>query len=317
MFDMPNESCIDGYKGIDGLAGGTEGKAAHDCEPNLSRADSVCLHQGPCLAPHGADHSPSFWHMASLEVAFGLCSTAAAAQQVPTKHTEQQQFSFLDLSCNTSGAAQYLLNHASVKAQSAVLMGGEAAQQLCSAYAEATADAVPQCKLQLWPSDFTSDMATPSAVAHGSRSSGPVSSLTAVSHEGNATPSNNEECADHASHKQQPCSTTSFSSAEPCQASLKMNESQHSLASYRALAAVVGQCNLVVGELCSCAEQQASDAGGTASQHKCNKAETPGVMETEYSSAYRARVLWECAVALTCLKPGRMPNGFFMLHTHS
>lgn len=286
--------------GCTASAGSTEAKTSHAMDSALSVPESVCSHRGLCLAPHNTEHSSAFWHMASLEAGLGLCSFAAAsAQQLPTNHTGQHAFSFLDLSSTDTGAAEYLLKRAPVKVQSAVIMSSEAAQQLCSSQAAAT-DGEDPAQLQQWPSDFNPAVATPSAHA-ASSSQAAAGGMTPLSHTGDISPSH----AAGSMQQAQLCSTTP--AADSAESTAGQSLSQHSLASYQTLTAAVGQFNLVVGDLCSLSEQQSCMGASRSAGSDSSSAEVMGVMETEYSSAYRARLLWECAVALACLKPGELP----------
>lgn len=310
-------------------------------EPEFIRVEHACPHEGPCLAPHDSAHSSGFWHMASLEAGLSLCSTAAASQQLPNTPANLQGFSFLDLSFSDSGAAQYLLTHAPVVVQSAVLMGSRAAEKLCSGQLEAVQQGTPKAVVQQWPGDFNTQLTTPSALAdssstlHAAPSSSTAVSAASLTDTNVATHSADPETPQGSEQTLHPCSTLGPSkSTEPAGASPVSPLSQHSLASYHALAATVGQHNLVVGDLSSIADHSTSardaahvsgsspkndsvtETGAVAAQGDWQQAETVGVMEAEYSSAYRARLLWECAVALACLKPGKLSDTLSLLSAH-
>ena len=248
--------------------------------------------------------------MASLEPGLSFCSSAAAAHQVPSKSADEQGFSFMDLSFSDSGAAQYLLNHAPVEVTSAVLMGSEAAEQLCSTQAEATQQGKPHPVLQQWPGDFNTPLATPATHAdkdvHADATASSATGPPDASHTAASTSSLSDTAAPVQLTAQpiQPCSTGEAPSGKSDQAGLPVGRPQHSLACCQALTAAVGAVNLVVGDLCSCAYQQIADGGRGAHQGGDVTTEAAGVLESEYSAAYRAGVLWECAVALSCLKPG-------------
>ena len=296
-----------------------------------NRVEPACLHEGPCLAPRDSEHSSGFWHMASLEAGLSLCSTASATQQLPNTPTDPKGFSFLDLSFSDSGAAQYLLNHAPVVVRSAVLMGSRAAEKLCSSQLEAAQQGTSKAVVQQWPGDFNAKLRTPSALAdrsttlHATPSSSTAVSAASLTDTTVATLSVDPKTPQGSEQNLQPCSTAGpSSSTEPAGTSPVSPLSQHSLASYQALTATVGQHNLVMGDLSSIADHSnrtrdaahvvgssakdgaRSETGAVAAQGDWQQAETVGVMEAEYSSAYRARLLWECAVALACLKPGEL-----------
>ena len=291
------------------LAGVTEIAAAHSSEPTLNSPEDTCSHQAPCLVPQDSEHSSAFWHIASLEAGLSLCSSAAAAHQLPEKSADEQDFSFLDLSFSDSGAAQYLLKHAPVEVTAGVLMGSGAAQQLCSTQAEATQQGATQPVLQQWPDDFKTALATPASTADQSvHANAAISPATGTSVAPNSAASTSSLSAiaaplEVSTHHTQPCSTAEAISTKPDQARSAAGLPQHSLAAYQALTAAVGAVNLVVGDLCSCADEVNADGNRTAYQG--SSAEGAGVMESEYGAAYRAGVLWECAVALSCLKPGK------------
>ncbi|KAL0044230.1 hypothetical protein WJX82_005654 [Trebouxia sp. C0006] len=97
----------------------------------------------------------------------------------------------------------------------------------------------------------------------------------------------------------------------------------HSLPSYEALKPDLKPANLVIGSLsplhCQPGQQAASTGGGASKGNlegqtggvngqglplKGDSNGALGVMEAEYSREYRARLLWECAMALSCLQPG-------------
>lgn len=92
--------------------------------------EAFCLHQGPCVAPKGRDPSPSFWHMASLDFAFSICSSAKTPPNQDVGDSNAARLCLLNLCCHDCGAAQYVLTHSGVKVQSAQLMPSEAAQKL-------------------------------------------------------------------------------------------------------------------------------------------------------------------------------------------
>lgn len=244
--------------------------------------------------------------MASLEAGLSLCSSAAAAHQLPNKSADEQDFSFLDLSFSDSGAAQYLLKYAPVEVTSAVLMGSEAAQQLCSTQAEATQQGKTQPVLQQWPDDFKTALATPASTAdqivHANATLSPLTGASVPPDTAASTSSLSDGAAPP--HKAaQPCSTAEATSTKSDQARSAAGLPRHSLAAYQALTAAVGAVNLVVADLCSCADEVNADGNRTAYQG--SSAEGAGVMESEYDAAYRVGVLWDCAVALSCLKPGK------------
>lgn len=97
----------------------------------------------------------------------------------------------------------------------------------------------------------------------------------------------------------------------------------YSLHSYEAMKASLKGTHLVIGSLGSPNGQNSvpigretpQAKGRTDGQHAEDKGQGvptaqeagiqhEGVMEAEYSDGYRARLLWECAVALSCLYPG-------------
>ena len=97
----------------------------------------------------------------------------------------------------------------------------------------------------------------------------------------------------------------------------------YTLHSFEAMKASLKGAHLVVGSLGTLDGQGQAPIGREASQVKgsndgqhavADGQEVPtaqegsiqheGVMEAEYADSYRARLLWECAVALSCLHPG-------------
>ena len=110
----------------------------------------------------------------------------------------------------------------------------------------------------------------------------------------------------------------------------------HSLPSYQALKPGLKPANLVIGDLtplhCQPGQQAASSGGsapkgnlegqtgganGQGLPFKGDCDEALGVMEAEYSRGYRTRLLWECAMALSCLQPGERTLALVTLtHLH-
>lgn len=318
--------------------------------PPAGISEHCCTHQGTCLAPRDSEHSTAFWHMASLEVGLSLCSTAAAAAPLPPTGADTSGFSFLDLSLCDCGATQYMLTHAPVKVQSAVVMSSEATQQLrSSSQPNAAEHAGAQPVLQQWPWDFrTGKMPSPAADA-----AAPVSQHVQSSHSPDSAlalpplPQSEAKIVTKTRPGQAVQESPQLCSIpqEPDTAGLETPQTtgqsaEHSLESFQALTAAVGQVNLVIGSLCSqpgaagavhrVSRQSGEGASisardtayvgntvaasgvsnpGRQPAEACSASgrhDTPlGVMEAEYGSAYRAQLLWECAVALSCLKPGR------------
>jgi len=285
--------------------------------------EAFCLHQGPCVAPKGRDPSPSFWHMASLDFAFSICSSAKTPPNQDVGDSNAARLCLLNLCCHDCGAAQYVLTHSGVKVQSAQLMPSEAAQKL-KADASNTDTEVPilalnaNMDLDLQPLPAASIQAAAakteqaiSAVA-GTTQTEP---LTVITHAEALT----GPCA-VASEPVAVQSTTPVTAAIAAAAPIPVT---YSLQSYEALKPDLKPANLVIGNLSPLhvqPRQQAASNGGSAASGnlegqtggangqglplKGESNEALGVMETEYSKGYRARLLWECAMALSCLQPG-------------
>ena len=338
---------------------------------------AFCLHQAPCVAPQGVQHSSSFWNMASLDSAFKICSSLAAMQH--SGGSVDAGICLLDLSMDDCGATEYVLTHGGVRVQSAQVLPGETAEKLQSSVSNATGvvqtlspgtiagtdgsamQAASVASTQL--SDSTLALTDLPAASTLQATVG-LSKAAAVLTGGGKQPS---DCAaaepvdvallaDSPAAKQQEVSATlkahtADSAANPSDAtdadvtdsthvqtaSPNAVRDQHSMAaqlsvsmpaayslqSYEAMKASLKGAHLVIGSLGSlngqgpvpigretpqakgrgdgqCAEDDGQDmptAQGRGTQQA-------GVMEAEYADGYRARLLWECATALSCLQAG-------------
>lgn len=306
---------------VQSAAPGSEAEA--ECpRATAIKPETFCLHQGPCVAPQGHDPSPSFWHMASLDSAFSICSSAATEPNQDVSHSNAATLCLLDLSCHC-GAAQYVLTHGGVKVQSAQLMPSEAAQKLKADASNADTDvrmlaltAETDLDLQPLPAAVTQAAAAKtepavSAVA-GTIETEPK---TAVTH-AEALISPSAVTSEYAAVQSARPTTAAISAAAPVTV-------KHSLPSYEALKPDLKPVNLVIGNLsplhCQPGQQAASHGGSAPKGHleghtggvngqglpvKGDSNGALGVMEAEYGRGYRARLLWECAMALSCLQPG-------------
>ena len=276
--------------------------------------ETFCLHQGPCVAPQGHDPLPSFWHMASLDSAFSICSSAKTSPNQEGGHSDAATLCLLDLSCHDCGAAHYVLTHGRIKVQSAQLMRSEAAQKLRADASNADTD-IPILGLDLQPLPAVSTQAAAaktepaiSAVA-GTTQTEPQSALTHAEPLMGPPAVTSEPVAVQ--------STRSVAAAITAAAPIPVT---HSLPSYEALKPDLKPANLVIGNLsplhCQPGQKAAATEGGASKgslegqtggvngQGQPLKGDSLGVMEAEYSRGYRARLLWECAMALSCLQPG-------------
>jgi len=289
--------------------------------------ETFCLHQGPCVAPQGRDPSPSFWYMASLDSAFSICSSATTSANQEGGDSNAATLCLLDLSCHDCGAAQYVLTHAGVKVQSAQLMPSEAAQKLKADASNADTD-IPILDMQPLPAASTqataakTEQAIP-AVAGTTR----TEPKTAVTH--------TEALVGASAVTSEPVAVQSsrpITAAIPAAAPIPVT---YSLQSYDALKPDLKPANLVIGNLSPLhvqPGQQAASTGGGASKGnlegqtggvngqglplKGDSNGALGVMEAEYSREYRARLLWECAMALSCLQPGECRLALVFTHLH-
>ena len=105
--------------------------------------------------------------------------------------------------------------------------------------------------------------------------------------------------------------TANLSAAMPAAYSLKSYEAMK--ASLKAAHLVIGslgpvngqrQAPIGKGKLGSTDRQPAEGSGQGVPTAQEGGVQPEGVMEAEYADGYRARLLWECAVALSCLQPG-------------
>ncbi len=99
--------------------------------------EGFCLHQGPCMAPHGGDSSSGFWQMASLDSAFSICSSLASSAGQNTHDSSAATLCALDLSFKDCGATEFVLSHSGVKVQSAQLIASKSAQKLMDSHSSA------------------------------------------------------------------------------------------------------------------------------------------------------------------------------------
>ena len=247
---------------------------------------SFCLHQGLCVAPQGTQHSRSFWNMASLESAFNICSSLTAVQQADGG---KGKICILDLSSKDSGAAEYVLTHAAAKVQSAQVIASESADKLKHGISNA-AEIV-----QVLPSKVASELFPSEAKAP---------TIAAAIDQAAVKGNTNTQAA-----------AAAFSHSRP-----EMVSAAYSLGSFEGLKTHLRDAHLVIGSLVPADEQSLTAPGmntskGTAEgQHAGSSRQQgsaqsigdgqDGVMEAEYGNQYRARLLWECRVALTCLQPG-------------
>lgn len=311
---------------------------ASEAEADSSRATAIspetfCLHQRPCVAPQGRDPSPSFWHMASLDSAFSICSSAKTSPSQEGADSNAATLCLLDLSCHDCGAAQYVLTHAGVKVQSAQLMPSEAAQKLKADASNADTDIhmlalTANMDLDLQPLPAASTQTAPaktesaiSAVAGTTQ----VEPKTAVTH-AEALVSPSAVASATVAAQSTRSVTAATSAAAPIIAT-------HSLQSYEALKPDLKPTDVVIGNLSPLhvqPGQQAASNGGAASRgnlegqtggangqglpFKRDSDGALGVMEAEYSREYRTRLLWECAMALFCLQPGECELALVFTH---
>ena len=115
---------------------GSPGSGPNSPGVALNSPRPFCLHQAPCVAPQGLQHSRSFWNMGSLDSAFNICSSLAAMQR--SGGTAQAGLCLLDLSMDECGATEYVLTHGNVRVKSAQVLPSDAAEKLQSSASNAT-----------------------------------------------------------------------------------------------------------------------------------------------------------------------------------
>ena len=301
-------------------------KGITDCPRAIPRIhETLCLHQGPCIAPQGQDPSPAFWHMASLDSALSICSSLTTSHQQGAG-----TLCMLDLSRQDFGATQYVLSHGGVTVQSAQLLAGASAQKLSTDASSAGTELhmLPMSISMTANEESTAVQSLSAATASETATRGTASAMPALTemvqtkvvdaahaHAEAILPAVSSEAA--AVGRPAIDMTAAASTVEPDNSS-----DVHSLAWYEALQPTLKPVNLVIGSLCPMDGQQGLKHEG---QHqsmgnldgqvdastgqrlpvKGESSEALGVMEAEYSREYRARLLWECAVALSCLQPGQ------------
>ena len=254
---------------------------------------SFCLHHGPCMAPQGTEHSRSFWNMASLDSAFNICSSLAAIQKADGG---SGQICILDLSGKDSGAAEYVLTHGAVKVQSAQVIASQTAEQLKNSSSNAAG------VVQVLPSQVAAE---PFAAE--------IEALKTDAAIDTATVEDNTDAQaarTPAAALGQPGSETSFAATPAA----------YSLASFEDLKTQLKDAHLVMGSLIPANGQSLTatdlhkskrtteglnaDSSRQQGPDQSSNDGWEGVMEAEYGDHFRARLLWECAAALTCLQPG-------------
>ena len=305
---------------VESAAPGSEAEAECPRATAIS-PETFCLHQGPCVAPQGHDPSPSFLHMASLDSAFSICSSAKTPPNQGDSNAAM--LCLLDLSCHDCGATQYVLTHGGVKVQSAQLMPSEAAQKLKADASNADTDVqildlTANMDLDLQP------LPAASTRTASAKTEPAISAVAGTTHAEPASATTHAEALIGPSAvKSEPVvvqSTRSVTAAISAAAPVPVT---HSLPSYEALKPDLKPANLVIGSLsplhCQPGQQAAFTGGGASKGNlegqtggvngqglplKGDSNGALGVMEAEYSREYRARLLWECAMALSCLQPG-------------
>ena len=301
---------------VQSAAPGSEAKA-ESLRAAATSPETFCLHQGPCVAPQGRDPSPSFWHMASLDSAFSICSSAKTSPNQEGGDSSAATLCLLDLSCHDCGAAQYVLTHGGVKVQSAQLMPSEAAQKLKADARGADTD-IPILSLDLQPLPAVS---TQLAAAKPEQAVSSVAGTTQI--EPSSAITHAEALIGPSATTSKPVAVQSSRSVTAAITAAAPVPVTHSLPSIEALKPDLKPANLVIGNLSPLdvqPGQQAATTGGGASKGSLegqtggvdgqglpftgDSDGALGVMEAEYSREYRARLLWECAMALSCLQPG-------------
>ena len=340
--------------------------------PNSPSA--FCLHQAPCVAPHGPQHSRSFWNMASLDSAFNICSSLAAMQQ--SGSTADADLCLLDLSMEDCGATEYVLTHGGVRVQSAQVLLSEAAEKLqgsgssavgvVQALSPSTAaenvDSVMQAASAassnqsqdstraqtdlMVPKPMQAGGVSTTAAAMGSAGM-QLTNLAAVAPLGVASLPDSPaaeldptRAAQSAYNAAKPLYTTDAIATDSTHVQAAAPDAvkeQHSrtpqlsvatsaaynLHSYEAMKASLKGAHLVIGSLGSPKgqnlvpnERETPQAKGSSAGQlievsgqdlptaQKGNIQHEGVMEAEYADSYRARLLWECALALSCLHPG-------------
>ena len=343
-----------------------------EAEPNSPGTASTsprafCLHQAPCVAPQGLQHSRSFWNMASLDSAFNICSSLAAMQQ--SGGTADTDLCLLDLSMDDCGAAEYVLTHGKVRVQSAQVLPSEAAEKLHSSSSTATgvvqtlspsttaetddaamraASVAVSSQLQDSTHAQTDLFAPKPAMLDGAGQQltnlAAAEALDVASLSGSSAAEQQERdptcaaqsadntvkalCVTDALASDSTHVQTSESGAVKGQHSRTPQLSvatpaAYSLHSYEAMKAALKGAHLVVGSLgphngqgqvpikrevpqakSNINGQHSESNGQTIPTAQEGDIQHEGVMEAEYADSYRACLLWECAVALSCLLPG-------------
>lgn len=290
--------------------------------------ETFCLHQGPCIAPQGPDPSPTFWHMASLDSAFSICSSLTTSHQQGAG-----TLCTLDLSCQDCGATQYVLSHGGAKVQSAQLMAGASTQKLRIDASSAGTELhiLPMSISMTANEECTAVQSLSAATASETATRGTAAAMPAL------TETVRTEVVDAACAHVEAVLPALLSAAAAVDAIPAVDKTvavsavepdtspnMYSLALYEALQPTLKPVSLVIGSLCPMDGQQGlksegqnqsmgnldgqTDASiGPRLPVKGESSEALGVMEAEYSRGYRARLLWECAVALSCLQPGQTP----------
>ena len=353
------------------------GSGPNSPEAASNSPGAFCLHQAPCVAPQGPQHSRSFWNMASLDSAFNLCSTHAAMQQ--SGGSADAGVCLLDLSMDDCGATEYVLTHGGVSVQSAQVLPGAAADKLHSNASNAagvvqtlspgtiagTGDSAMQAAsvastqlndstpaqtdlLAATPLQATGGLSKATAVSSGAAKqlSDPAAAegfnaalladspaatqqeLNATSKAQTADSTANASDVTDAGVKDSTYMQTASPNAVKDQHSMTAQLSvsvpaAYSLQSYDAMKASVKGAHLVIGNLgplngqgpVPIAREIPQAKGSTDGQYSEGSGQDlptaqgegiqhEGVMEAEYADGYRARLLWECAMALSCLQPG-------------
>ena len=282
----------DAESGRPGAAPGSPGVTPNHPRAASNSPEATCLHQAPCVAPQGLQHSRSFWNMASLNSAFDICSNLAAMQQ------PNAELDILDLSVHDCGATEYVVTHGGVRVQSAQVLSGEAVQKLQRS-ASNVAGAVQALLPGSSPEPNASAMQALSAMTDAAAVT--HAAVTDSTHMQTAAPTAAADC-DMGVEKM----PTAVSAA-------------HTLESFESVKAGLKAAHLVIGNLGRTYGQ--GSVGREKSQMKGSNTDgqngegsgqemvptvrpQEGVMEAEYADDYRARLLWECAVALSSLETG-------------
>ena len=246
--------------------------------------EPFCRHKDPCTAPQDGKETPSYEHMAALDAACNIWGMLASREQAQRADTPSG-VTAVDLSLKDPGAVHYLLTQSSVAIKSARLVNETAAGKLQSQ------NSCHDCHIQSVYA-AASEMHPKDAAAPGGSDSNvlePASSMNStrnVSAKGVPGSMHSLACFQTASMNLLAQADLVIGDLNPeydlPNQMSKLLQGPHS-----------GECDVEV------ADAHVPDPPSSQADRRL------GVMEAEYGIGFRRRLLWECAMALSCLQPGR------------